>query len=179
MTRAEIANILNSGPLVGGPDQWIVVQPSALIEVATRLKNVPELAFDNLNSVTGIDYPKENLIRVTYHFWSYLKRHDFIVKVELPREDPHVETLCSLWGSANWLEREQYDLLGIKFDKHPDMRRVLLPDDWVGYPHRKDYEEAGGYHGISNTRESPLEGFVRLDSLRKEATKEAQTETKH
>ncbi len=174
MTREEIHQLLSEklgaekvGPLAGGPDKFCVVPPGALLEVARVLKEDAALAMDDLNSVTAIDYPQDIKIRVTYHLWSYKIRHDFILKVELDRADPHVESLDPLWKSANWLEREQYDLVGVKFDHHPDLRRILLPDDWVGWPHRKDYKEAGGYHNISNVRDSPLEGFVRLDALKK------------
>ena len=174
MTREEIASYLAGklgadkiAPLTGKPDAFCVVQTAALLECAQLLRDDEALRFDDLNSVTGIDYLKDQKIRVTYHFWSYEKRHDFILKVELNRDTPSVESLVPLWHSADWLEREQYDLLGVKFEHHPDLRRVLLPDDWVGHPHRKDYAEHGGYHNISNTRESPLDGFVRLDSLKK------------
>jgi NADH-quinone oxidoreductase subunit C len=86
---------------------------------------------------------------------------------------PSVEPV---WKSADWLEREQYDLLGVQFEGHPDLRRIMLPDDWVGHPLRKDYVEQADYHQISTTRESPLEGFVRLDEMKKRAAAAAAEE---
>jgi NADH-quinone oxidoreductase subunit C len=72
------------------------------------------------------------------------------VKVETDRDKPTIATVEGVWKAATWLEREIYDLFGVNFEGHSDLRRILLPDDWVGYPLRKDYQEAGGYHGIGN-----------------------------
>src|SRR6266571_516606 len=83
----------------------------------------------------------------------------FQVKPFLPREDPAIPTLVNVWSVANWQERECYDLLGVLFEGHPDLRRLLLPDDWEGYPLRKDYGEKDEYHGIPTTRPNPLELF--------------------
>ena len=86
-----------------------------------------------------------------------------MLKVEADRAAPRVSSVEAVWKAANWFEREVYDLFGVSFTGHPDLRRILLPDDWVGYPLRKDYQEAGGYHGISNVRENPLVELRRLD----------------
>ena len=81
----------------------------------------------------------------------------FVLKVLLDRNKPEMDTVSTLWPTAEWLERECYDLLGVVFRGHRDLRRLLLPDDWVGYPLRKDYEEQPTYHGIPTIRPNPLE----------------------
>src|SRR5882762_7934202 len=116
------------------------------------------------------------VMRVVYHLYSYSTRHAFILKVELDRAAPSVPSVESVWKSADWLEREQYDLLGVTFEGHPDLRRIMLPDDWVGNPLRKDYAEQPEYHQISTTRESPLDGFIRLDEMKKRAAAKAAEE---
>jgi NADH-quinone oxidoreductase subunit C len=103
------------------------------------------------------------VIEVVYHLLSYRHRHAFVLKVEAARAAPVIPTVEVVWKAANWHEREVYDLFGVDFPGHPDLRRILLPDDWVGHPLRKDYQEAGGYHGISNVRENPLVELRRLD----------------
>src|SRR5512142_960067 len=90
-------------------------------------------------------------------------------KVEADRAAPSVPTVEGVWKTANWFEREIFDLFGVDFPGHPDLRRLMLPDDWVGHPLRKDYQEAGGYHGISNVRENPLVELKRLDDAQKAA----------
>jgi NADH-quinone oxidoreductase subunit C len=86
-----------------------------------------------------------------------------VLRVEADRANAIVPSVESVWKAANWLEREIYDLLGVGFTGHPDMRRILLPDDWEGHPLRKDWQEKGGYHGVTNTRENPLVELRRLD----------------
>ena len=150
-------------------DPFAVVKPEALVEICAFAKEDPELAFDSLMNLSSVDWPKKNQIEVVYHLWSYAKRHTFILKVQLDRAAPKVASLDSIWKSADWLEREQFDLMGVLFEGHPDLRRIMMPDDWVGNPLRKDYKEQGSWHAISTTRESPLDGFVRLDELKKSA----------
>jgi NADH-quinone oxidoreductase subunit C len=180
MTPTEIRNRLATkfadkiGELAPAKmDPFLVVQPADLVDVCRFLKDDAELAFDCLMNLSAIDWPKKNEIGLVYHLWSYSKRHAFILKLSLPRETPEVASLEQVWKSADWLEREQYDLLGVVFKGHPDLRRITLPDDWVGHPLRKDYKEQGAWHNISTTRESPLDGYIRIDDFKKKAAEAA------
>jgi NADH-quinone oxidoreductase subunit C len=157
-------------------DPWVEVKAAAVRDVCAFLKTDPELRFDCLMNLSTVDWPKKNQIHVVYHLFSYEKRHAFVFKVLLDRAAPAVASLEPIWKSADWLEREQYDLMGVQFEGHPDLRRIMLPDDWVGHPLRKDYAEQAQYHQISTTRESPLEGFVRLDEMKKRAAATAAEE---
>ena len=139
---------------VGAPA--IRVRPADLLAVATFCKTDPALAFDCLSNETGVDYPKREQIEVVYHLFSYTLRHALTLKIGLARDNPRVATVSAVWRSAIWQEREIFDLLGVDFAGHPDLRRVLLPEDWVGHPLRKDYVEPETYHGISTKRESML-----------------------
>src|SRR6266852_6074550 len=135
-------------------DPFCVFAAPRLREICRFLKDAPELYFDFLEDLTATDHPKDNLIRVVYHFYSYRHRHLFIAKVELDRKDPQVDSLEPLWKAANWMEREVFDLFGVTFKGHPDLRRILMPDDWVGTPLRKDYVEAGGGRGTARSKHS-------------------------
>lgn len=140
-------------------DPWFQVAPFSIEEVCEHLKHEPELAFDYLECITGVDYPDDKRITVVYHIYSYTKKHRIVVKCYLDREDPAMPTLVNVWSTANWQERECFDLLGVLFEGHPDLRRLLLPDDWEGHPLRKDFEEKEEYHGIPTIRPNPIELF--------------------
>jgi NADH-quinone oxidoreductase subunit C len=144
-------------------DPFTIVKTDRIADVALFLKRTPGLEFDHCNDVTALDWPKRNVIEIVYHLFSYGHRHGIVLKVEADRANPIVPSVTGVWHAANWLERECYDMFGVVFTGHPDLRRVLLPDDWEGWPLRKDYQEAGGYHGISNVRENPLVELRRLD----------------
>jgi NADH-quinone oxidoreductase subunit C len=133
-----------------GTNPFAVVATNALLDVASFCKNDPELAFDNLMCHAAVDFPKETppRIEVVYVLFSYKHRHKFTLKVFLPRENPEVATVEGLWGVANWHEREAFDLFGIRFTGHSDMRRILLPDDWDGFPLRKDWQDPEFYNGM-------------------------------
>lgn len=122
-------------------------------ELAAFLRHDPELAFDWLANLSGVDYVADNQLCVVYDLWSFEHRHSFAIKVFCDRENPRIASVTSHWPAANWHEREAFDLLGIEFIGHPDLRRILLNDDWVGYPLRKDYEFPREYHGIPATFE--------------------------
>ncbi len=127
-----------------------------LIPVATVLRSDPVLAFDCLSNQSGVDYPKRDQVEVVYHLFSYTHRHAVVLKVGVPRDNARLATASTVWRGAIWQEREIFDLLGVDFAGHPDLRRILLPEDWVGHPLRKDYVEPTEYHGISTKRESLL-----------------------
>ena len=127
---------------------FLVVETSAIAEIGTWLRDEPELVFDMLHCLSGVDYPEEEKLEVVYHLYSLEHRHWIILKVELPRDAPRVPTVENVWKTANWHERETYDLYGIVFEGHSDLRRILLPDDWEGHPLRKDWEWPESWHGI-------------------------------
>jgi len=109
-------------------------------EVAAFLRNDPTLQFDWLANLSGVDYVADDKLCVVYDLWSFDLRHTFAVKVFCAREVAHVPSVVDLWSAADWNEREAYDMFGIIFDGHPDLRRILCADDWEGWPLRKDYK---------------------------------------
>lgn len=147
-------------------DPWIEVCAERLPEICTFLRDEPQLRFNMLHCITGVDYfqPDEKKaaaagwqphVEVLYHLSSFVKRHRLVLKLRLPRWQgdepgclPEVPTVCHIWSTADWHEREVYDLFGIRFAGHPDPRRMLLPEDWEGHPLRKDYQSPVEYHGI-------------------------------
>jgi NADH-quinone oxidoreductase subunit C len=144
-------------------DAFCVVKRERIREVCRFLKETPGLELDFCEDLAGVDQPKRNVIEVVYHLFSYNHRHAIVLKVEADRANAVVPSVESVWKAANWMEREVYDLFGVGFTNHPDLRRILLPDDWEGHPLRKDWQEQGGYHGVGNLRENPLVELRRLD----------------
>lgn len=165
MNPSEIAKSLSlelvegaKHPVTGAQtgDAFLVVPAEKIKEVCKQLKEGEPYSFDCLSNLTAVD--RKDRFEVVYHLFSYKHKHSVALKVYLPRDDnAHVSSVEELWGCANWLEREVFDLFGIKFDGNSDLRRIMLPDDWVGHPLRKDYKEAEDYHGISTTRPSLIQ----------------------
>jgi NADH-quinone oxidoreductase subunit C len=137
-------------------DPFVFVAPTAIRAVCQHLKDNQDLGFDSLSNLSGVDYPKESVIQVVYHLYSYRHRHTMVLKVNASRDAPVVQSISDVWRAANWLEREVFDLLGVEFEDHPDLRRILMPEDWPGHPLRKDFVEPDEYHGIKTSRESLL-----------------------
>lgn len=147
-------------------DPWIAVDPARLVEIARFLHDDTRLRFDLLNCITGVDYfepdakkaPKagfEPHLELVYHLQSFPHKHRFVVKVMLPRwkdnqlgQLPEVPSVNDIWKTADWHERETFDLCGVTFTGHPELTRILLSEDWEGHPLRKDYEFPLEYHGI-------------------------------
>ena len=129
----------------------VVLDRADLLDALVRLRDQPDLSFRFLSSVTATDHPgREPRAWVVYELRSIEHRHRIRLKVGLPADDVHVPSVTPLFPTADWHERETYDLFGIVFDGHPDLDRILMPDDWEGHPLRKD-EPLGGvgtrYHG--------------------------------
>lgn len=142
-------------------DPYLHVDPQAIVEVSRYLRDEPELKFEVLSDLTALDWPKEEKIQVVYHLYSYTHRHQIVLKVDLPREAPRVATVEGVWMAADWMEREVFDLFGVVFEGHSDLRRIMLPEDWVGHPLRKDYVEQEEYDGISTQRAPLVEKLLR------------------
>ncbi len=131
-------------------DPWIRIAPESLESVAGFLKSDPDLDFDTLHCVSGVDYDGDDppAIEVVYHLFSLPKKHWIVLKVRVPREGGELPTLENLWKTANWHERETWDLFGVRFRGHSDHRRILLPADWEGHPLLRDWEWPETWHKI-------------------------------
>ena len=147
-------------------DPWAEITPDSVPEVCRWLRDEPTMKFNLLNCISGVDYyqPDEKKAKkiewephseVLYHLSSLVHKHRLMLRVTLPRwkDDaegrlPEVPSVTGLWKTAIWHEREVFDLSGVEFVGHPDMRRILCPEDWEGHPLRKDYEMPTEYHGI-------------------------------
>jgi NADH:ubiquinone oxidoreductase subunit C len=106
------------------------------------LHNDPATALDYPMSMTAVDWPEQGVITCVYHLSSVALGHKLVVKCDAVRSDPRIETVSDLWRGCEWFEREVFDLFGVVFEGHPDLRRIMLTDDWVGYPLRKDYRDS-------------------------------------
>ncbi len=147
-------------------DPWIQVSPDSIVAVGTFLRDDERLHFDHLNDLCGCDYlePDEKKVakfghephvEVVYQLSSIELKHRLKLKVVLPRwkndkegQLPEIPSVSSVWGIADWHEREAYDLVGIHFLDHPNLRRILCPEDWEGHALRKDYDFPLEYHGV-------------------------------
>ncbi|HTS12621.1 MAG TPA: NADH-quinone oxidoreductase subunit C [Candidatus Limnocylindrales bacterium] len=122
----------------------VVVARKHLLRVAEFLATQPSLGFSLLSDITTVDrFPMEPRFEVNYHLVSIERKARLRLKVKLTSQDPVVHSVTPVWPTANWHERENYDLFGIQFEGHPDLRRILMPDDWEGHPLRKDYPVEG------------------------------------
>jgi NADH-quinone oxidoreductase subunit C len=118
----------------------IVVDPTKALDVLRELRDGPDTAFEMLMDLTAVDYlGRKPRYEVVLQLYSLSKNHRLRVKIPVDDPDPSVPSMTPLWGSANWLEREAYDMYGVRFAGHPDLRRILMYPEFEGYPLRKDY----------------------------------------
>ena len=162
MTEAEIYDLLSEKfgdkmMAFSGEEKTpiAVVQPNSLHEVMNFLKTDERFQFDSLMSLSGFDLGgADQPLGVAYHLHSIPLNHYFAVKVLLEdRENPKLKSVNDLYRTADWHEREAYDMYGVTFEGHPDLHRILLEDDWEGYPLRKDYVHAEFYRGMKIAKE--------------------------
>ena len=125
----------------------LIVLPTNWIEFSTLLKNESDLDFDYLMCISSYDKGDGKIYGVAYNLFSTTKNHYLEVRVET-EEGKSIPSVVSLWQTANWHEREAYDMMGIQFEGHPDLKRILLSDDWEGHPLRKNFKEPNYYHGM-------------------------------
>lgn len=132
---------------IGQP--WVVVDAADIKNVMKFLRDDSELKFDVLMCLSGVHYPKEDQLGVSYHIHSTEFGHKLALKTRVPIDNPHVPSIEQIWKTANWHEREAWDMVGIIFDGHPNHKRILCPVDWEGHPLRKDYVPQEFYQGIT------------------------------
>ncbi len=143
VSQAEISEIPNSTPF------GVIITKEYLVAACEALHQNPSCYFDMLSCITGVDNgPEAGTMEIIYHLYSIPFQQSLALKVIVARETPEVESVSSIWKSANWLEREVYDMFGMVFKNHPDMRRILMPADWKGFPLRKDYKHEEYYRGV-------------------------------
>jgi NADH-quinone oxidoreductase subunit C len=122
----------------------VSVKRDRIIDICRFLYEDPDIHMDFLSDLCGADYPeRKNRFEVVYNLYSIKHDHRIRVKAQVPEEDPSIYSVVSLWNTANWHEREACDMYGIVFKDHPDLRRILMPEEWKGYPLRKDYPLQG------------------------------------
>jgi NADH-quinone oxidoreductase subunit C len=138
---------------------YLLVPPAEIVRVATLLRDDTALRFDSLMDLTGWDLlkypatpPSTDLV-VAYFLHSLTHRHHLTLKVQVPREAADVPSVSGVWAVANYFEREVWDLLGVRFTGHPNLKRIMTPDDWTGHPLRKDYAYPQAYNGVAHLRE--------------------------
>jgi len=147
-------------------DPWIEIKAEGLREVALYLRDEPDLRFDLLHCITAVDYfqsdPKKAAqvqwqphMELIYHLSSMVHRHRLVLKTSVPRwkndvegQLPEIPSVSMVWRTAEWHEREEYDLMGVRFLGNADLRRILCPEDWAGHALRKDYQMPAEYHGV-------------------------------
>lgn len=126
-------------------DELTIVVPRENFHLAAEfLRGDPKLQFTYLSDITGVDrFPVEPRFELNYHLLSLTQRERLRLKVRVSGSDPAVESVTAVWPGANWHEREIFDLFGVRFEGHPELRRILMPEDWEGHPLRKDYPVEG------------------------------------
>lgn len=117
----------------------VTIRADRSYEICCFIKE--ELGFDYLNCLSGVDWPADKEMEVAYAISSLKHPGKIMLRARVSRDEPVIHSVAFLWGTADWHEREAYDLMGIRFENHPDLRRILLPEDWIGHPLRKDYQD--------------------------------------
>lgn len=160
-----------SATVLEGSHPYALVTAESWPEVAEFLRDDPRMGFNLLRSISALDMLADDKLAAIYDMMAVpfagagsdllTTTSEFAVRIEVDRRNPHIPSVASVWPTANWHEREAFDMMGIVFDGHPDLRRILCCEDWQGYPLRKDYVFPLEYHGIPGTTEYELNSPVR------------------
>jgi NADH-quinone oxidoreductase subunit C len=154
--RARFGDAILHHEVVAGDEHVVYVRPERILEILGWLRDDPEERYDFLKDLTAVDYGGGRPLQVVYQLWSIPYRRGLRLKAELPLDALEIDSATRLWHTANWLEREVYDMFGIVFEGHPDLRRILLPEDWdEGHPLRKDYPLRGYREYVQPGFEAP------------------------
>ncbi|MBI5740953.1 MAG: NADH-quinone oxidoreductase subunit C [Nitrospirae bacterium] len=137
---------------------FVTVRRERILDICRYLYGAPDLNMNFLTDLCGVDYPeRKDRFEVVYNLYSLKFNHRILLKARVPADDPSIDSVVSVWSGANWHEREACDMYGIVFNGHPDLRRILMPEDWEGFPQRKDYplkgKEGWEYRGFEDTKE--------------------------
>ncbi len=145
-------------------DQWVVwISPEKSHEILTWLKDDPDHDYDMMSDVTGVDYGGGRPVEVVYQMFSTAHSRALRLRFPLPLDAMEIDSVCDLWKSADWLEREVFDLFGVTFRGHPDLRRILMPDDYAeGHPLRKDFPLRGRFSRAEQTRRALAQDVERF-----------------
>lgn len=159
--KAEFPADILRHEIAGGNEHIVYVNPEKNLEILRWLRDDPDHRYDLLRDVTGVDYGGGQPIQVVYQLFSTTHKLFLRVKCELPLDGLRIESAYSLWKAANWLEREVFDLFGVTFENHPDLRRILMPDDYAeGHPLRKDFPLRGRLSRAEQTRRALSQELV-------------------
>ena len=151
--REKFGEAILHHELHAGDEHVVFIEPSRNAEILRWLRDDPDQRYDFLADVTAVDYGGGRPIQVVYQLWSIPHKHALRVKAELPLDGLEIESVQPIWSTADWLEREVYDLFGVEFRGHPDLRRIMMPDNYAeGHPLRKDFPLRGRFSRAEQTR---------------------------
>jgi NADH-quinone oxidoreductase subunit C len=183
--RGRFGDAVLHHELHAGDEHVVFIDASRTAEILRWLRDDPGQRYDYLADLTAVDYGGGRPIQVVYQLWSIPLKHALRVKAELPLEALEIESVVPIWSTANWLEREVYDLFGVEFHGHPDLRRIMMPDNYAeGHPLRKDFPLRGRFSRAEQTRRAlsfDLEAFynpAELEVLKKRDWERAQARAK-
>lgn len=167
--RAAFGEVVGHHVVVGGDEHVVYVEADRLRDVMAFLRDDPAQRYDYLQDVTAVDYGGGRPLEVVYQLWSNAHKHSLRVKAVLPLTALLIDSVEPLWSTANWLEREVFDLFGIRFRGHPDLRRILMPENYAeGHPLRKDFPLRGRFSRAEQTRRAlsmVVEDFYTPDEM--------------
>jgi NADH-quinone oxidoreductase subunit C len=151
--RERFGSAILHHEVVAGDEHVVYIPADRVVEILGWLKSAPGHDYDLLKDLTAVDFGGGRPLQVVYQLWSIRRRHEIRVKVELPLQALEIDSLANLWATADWLEREVYDLFGITFRGHPDLRRIMMPENYAeGHPLRKDFPLRGRFSRLEQTR---------------------------